>query len=75
MKSCNGCQYAEWYKTEKGRLLPSGDGRCTYDFKLPALPQSMMWKASAAAPFVVRMLINRNIEFENHCVYYEREKQ
>ena len=41
MKSCIGCIYANWKRTAKGNLHPSGDGRCEYPWVPPPLPASM----------------------------------
>ena len=39
---CDGCDFAEWLRTKKGRLHPNKEGRCTrlkehpLDLRLPA---------------------------------------
>lgn len=40
---CSGCRFASWKMTASGRLHPSGDGVCTYEWVLPPLPASMYW--------------------------------
>jgi len=69
MKNCNDCKYSEWDKTKIGRLHPSGSGRCTYPFEVPALPQSMYW-VGKNTPHPNGGQINRKHVFENNCVYY-----
>lgn len=68
MKNCKGCKFAEWQKTDAGKLHPSGDGKCTYDFKMPALPACMYWRRSAPSP--KGGYINRRTEHKEHCPYY-----
>ena len=68
MKNCNGCKYAEWKRTDAGRLHPSGDGKCTYEWKMPPLPQAMFF-----AGFKPRLLggyISRKRELPDHCAYF-----
>jgi len=40
MSDCNDCKFAEWQRTAKGRLHPSGNGKCTWkgwkEWKMPA---------------------------------------
>lgn len=38
MKTCKGCKYADWRKTKAGKLHPTGDGKCAYEYKVPQLP-------------------------------------
>lgn len=72
MKTCNGCKWAEWYKTQDGKKLhPSGKGRCTYKFALPKLPGCSEWLVK---PEINKMPIDRKREFENHCSYWEQVK-
>ncbi len=69
MKTCKGCKYAEWDKTKTERLHPSGDGKCTYPFKTPTLPQSMYW-LGREAPMPNGGMINRRTTLKDHCAYY-----
>lgn len=69
MKSCVNCKYAEWNKTASGRLHPSGDGRCTYPYKMPPLPQSMYF---VSEPRPCGGTISRREELKDHCAYYSR---
>ena len=32
-QDCSTCQFARWYRTDAGRLHPSGDGRCEFPFR------------------------------------------
>jgi hypothetical protein len=73
MKNCTDCRHAEWYKTEKGRLSPTGDGSCRYPYKASPLPESMHW-VGGREPRPLRVTINRREELKNDCVYFERTK-
>ena len=70
MKTCNGCKFADWKKTDGGKLHPSGDGICTYEYKVPDLPACMYW-ISEQKPCGGR--INRRAELKRHCAYFEKE--
>jgi len=69
MKNCKGCKFAEWKKTDAGKLHPSGDGKCTYEYKLPPLPACKAW-IHAIHPYNKHGWINRKTEFQDHCPYY-----
>jgi hypothetical protein len=73
MKRCIGCKYAEWVKTQIGRLHPSGDGKCQYQWKSPQLPASMFW-IGRSAPTPSGGFISRKNELQAHCPYYQVEK-
>ncbi len=68
MKTCNGCKYAEWNKTAAGRLHPSGDGKCCYEYKVPPLPAALYWLGGEPRPS--GWLINRREEHKDHCPYW-----
>ena len=72
MKSCDGCKYADWKRTDAGRLHPSGDGECTYEFKLPPLPQSMHWVGRVEYPTHYVGKISRKRDLPDHCAYFVR---
>jgi len=72
MKSCRDCKYAEWDRTSKGRLHPSGSGRCTFKVKVPPLPASMYWIGTTKP---AGGYINRQGELLEHCAYYARQAQ
>jgi len=67
MKTCVGCQYAVWKRTKAGRLHPSGDGRCAYEYKIPALPASMYF---IHKPTPCGGLINRHKGLTKPCAYW-----
>lgn len=71
MKSCLNCQYADWRRTDKGRLHSSGEGRCTYQYKVPELPQAMYW-SGPGAPKPYGGFIDRRKELKDHCAYFQR---
>ena len=73
MKSCVGCKYADWNRTEAGRLHPSGDGRCEYPWTQPPLPASMYWISRAPTPSGGH--ISRKEKLKDHCVYFTREEK
>jgi hypothetical protein len=69
MKTCNGCKFAKWQTTEAGRLHPSGDGRCMYEYKVPPLPACMYWIGKASET-PCGGHINRRKELRDHCPYW-----
>lgn len=71
MKNCTNCELAIWDRTAAGKLHPSGDGRCGYDFKIPQLPASMTWLGNPPKPFGGQ--ISRRMELRDHCVYFRRK--
>ena len=71
MKNCTDCVFAEWKRTVSGKLHPSGDGRCTFEYKFPPLPESMHF---ITKPYVSYGSINRKTELNDHCVYWNRRK-
>jgi len=70
MKNCTHCKYADWQRTKSGALHPSGDGKCTFEYKVPVLPQSMYW-LSDCIPY--GGYISRKKELKDHCAYFLRE--
>ena len=68
MKTCVNCKYAKWRRTSAGKLHPSGDGLCGYEYKIPPLPQSMYWICNSPKPCGGN--INRSEELKEHCAYY-----
>jgi hypothetical protein len=72
MKNCTDCKHAEWHRTAAGKLHPSGDGKCTYPFRLPPLPACMCW-TWGSAPTPIGGSINRREELRDHCTYYARK--
>jgi hypothetical protein len=69
MKKCTNCKYAEWEKTSAGKLHPSGNGKCKYPLRIPALPQSMYW-IGKSSPVPCGGYISRKKELNDHCVYF-----
>ena len=69
MRNCTDCKYAQWEKTKTGRLHPSGNGKCTYNYKVPQLPASMHWHGGKPLKPLGGQ-INRKKELKHHCVYY-----
>jgi len=70
--TCNGCKYAEWYKTKAGYLHPSGDGKCGYEYKVPPLPTALYWIGSPPIPSG-QYIINRRQKYrkyKGHCPYW-----
>jgi len=68
MKLCDKCKYAIWEFTKAGKLHPSRDGKCTYPYEIPALPQSMGF---ISKPWIGGGNIKRKEELKDHCVYYQ----
>ena len=48
---CVDCKFAEWKKTANGRLHPSGDGRCLWQYPDIKLPISMYFGGSGPSPW------------------------
>lgn len=69
MKNCTHCTHAEWEKTAAGKLHPSGDGTCTYSYKLPPLPVSRYW--IGCGPQLGGGHINRRQDLKDHCTYFK----
>lgn len=69
MKSCIKCKHADWKRTDSGRLHPSGDGRCKYEWTCKPLPASMCW-IGRTTPKPSGGYINRREELKDHCTYY-----
>lgn len=69
MKNCLKCVHAKWQRTEKGRLHPSGDGRCEYHYEVKKLPSAFYWPG--VAPYPCGGYINRREEHKEHCVYFQ----
>lgn len=73
MRSCVECKYADWHRTANGRLHPDGEGRCTFEVKIPAIPASMSWGYSSTdKPHIGGGYINRKRELSKDCPCYQR---
>jgi hypothetical protein len=70
MKTCNGCKYAKWKRTKTGKKHPSGEGRCTYEVKLPVMPNSKYFSTFSGSVSIDGGLINRKKQYDNHCPCY-----
>lgn len=73
MTKCIDCKHAVWKRTAAGHLHPSGDGKCTYPWKMPPLPACMHW-IGRSAPIPHGGPIDRRTEHRADCVYYEQGK-
>ena len=71
MKDCTNCKFADWERTSAGKLHPSGNGQCKYQWVLPALPASMYWIGSGPS-LPSGGYINRKKELKENCVYFNR---
>ena len=40
---CLNCRFAQWYRTDAGRLHPNGSGRCTWSAPEFKIPKAMYW--------------------------------
>jgi hypothetical protein len=69
MKNCTDCKHAQWKRTKAGSLHPSGDGKCTYQYKVPPLPASMYWITS---PSPCGGYINRRKDLTEHCAFWSK---
>ena len=70
MKNCTHCKYANWHRTDAGKLHPSGAGRCTFEPKIPELPAS---KYYISRPMIGGGTIRRRKELDDHCAYFLRK--
>ena len=73
MKTCMGCKHAQWKKTSNGRLHPSGDGQCLFEYKIPPLPASRY--IVGGMPIVSGGSIERKGAYKDHCPYYSGTPQ
>lgn len=73
MRNCTDCKYAKWKKNAIGNLHPSGDGYCSYTYKIPPLPASMEWFGNTP-PVILGGAINRRELLKEHCTYYELKR-
>lgn len=73
MKNCTDCKYASWRITDKGRLHPSGDGKCAYVFVMPMLPSAKYWIGGEPRPSGGN--INRRRDLREDCPVFERIEQ
>lgn len=72
MKNCLDCKFALWEHTTAGKLHPSGDGQCQYQWKMPPLPAAMYW---ISTPQPTGGAINRKRDHKDHCAYFTREER
>lgn len=70
MKNCTNCKHANWAKTAAGKMHPSGDGKCTYPYKVPELPEAFYWIGQKPSPG--GGMINRRRDLDDHCSYFKR---
>jgi hypothetical protein len=70
MKDCTDCIYADWQRTESGRLHPSGDGKCQKIIVIPKLPPCWHW-AGCSPPSLCGGHINRRQPLSEHCQFYQ----
>jgi hypothetical protein len=50
MKICGDCIYAKWKKSSNGRRHPTGEGVCTYEWKMTPIPASRYWISGEPHP-------------------------
>ena len=66
MKDCTHCRFADWKRTKAGKLHPSGDGLCKYQYSVHELPASMQW-VGGIAPKPIGGQISRKQQLDRHC--------
>jgi hypothetical protein len=67
LNSCLYCKFADWQKTAAGRKHPSGDGKCTWEVKIPVLALARGWSFPNRPndpPTIGYGFINRKKPFE-----------
>jgi hypothetical protein len=72
MKDCTDCKHAKWARTAGGKLHPSGDGKCQYQWKAPQLPAAFYFIGREPVP--LGGFINRRKPLKEHCVYFARKE-
>lgn len=70
MKLCDKCKHAQWDRTEAGRLHPGKQGKCTFPWKMPDLPQAFYFPGGDPSP--AGGFILRGVELPRHCAYFAR---
>ena len=73
MKRCDDCKFADWKRTKDGRLHPSKEGRCTYEYSVAQLPQAFYWIGTPPTPS--GGYIARGKDLQDHCAYWQREER
>ena len=73
MKTCVGCQYAEWKRTKAGRLHPSGEGLCAFQYKVP-VPPAAFYFAGGGVPIPNGGYIERHKGLDRDCIYYQGKR-
>lgn len=68
MKNCRDCKYADWKLTTAGKLHPSGDGKCRFEWIEPPRPACMYPVGKPQT--ITGRYINRREDFKEHCVTY-----
>lgn len=43
---CLDCKFADWMRTKSGRLHPSGEGECTWEFRASVLAAAYQWSST-----------------------------
>lgn len=68
---CDNCFWAEWKRTETGRLHPNKAGKCTKLEKRPLnldLPAAFYWIGGTPRP--TGGLIERGVHLRTNCSHY-----
>ena len=72
-ESCLTCNRAKWKTTKSGRKHPSGDGWCTFEYEMPAIPKAYYWFGiTPLMPYGGN--INRNYAIHTDCPLFEKIK-
>jgi hypothetical protein len=69
---CNGCKYADWKRTSKGRLHPDKTGRCTYLIHHPLnlkIPVAYYWGWNGETPRPSGGFIERDKDLNRDCSF------
>lgn len=73
---CMGCRFANWKKTEAGKLHPSGLGRCTRLDQYPLdfrIPPAFYW-VGVGRPSPSGGTIERKHPLKDRCVFKDGSK-
>ena len=63
-RSCTDCYRAKWFRTDVGRLHPSGDGKCEWEYPVTEIPKAFYWHYHTP-PTPSGGRINRKKPYEN----------
>lgn len=70
-RSCNGCRFAEWFRTGTNRLSPIGRGKCRYEFPPVIFPWAYRYEWKIQPP--IPQYVNRRDDHDP-CPTWEKQQ-